>query len=120
MYRSQYYNSHYSVTGDYSHGSLENALRHREMMESITNEIVRQALTDYDSIISQRIRDIATEAYKQAIDDFMHALEYDIESVVSVGIEGCGEIFRDKRTQKIISDRIMQEVQKRLNKTLTL
>ena len=56
------------------------------------------------------------QAYKQAIDDFMEALEYDVESIVTVGLNGCEEIFRDSKTQKIISERIIQEVRKRIDK----
>lgn len=34
------YHSHYLINGDYSHGSIENALNHKNMMESIANDIV--------------------------------------------------------------------------------
>lgn len=110
-----YYKSNYSIIGDYSHGSIQNALNHRQMMEDIANDIVHQALQDYDREQGQRIEEIELNAYKRAINDFMQALEYDIESVVSVGIKGCEEIFNDSKTQKIISDRIMQEIKKKLN-----
>ena len=112
------YQSHYPIIGDYTHGSLENALKHKKMMEDIANEIVRQAIADYDSTHSQKIEEIQLQTYKQAIKDFLGAVEYDIESVVTVGLNGCEEIFRDKRTQKIISDRIMQEINRRINKKI--
>lgn len=53
-------------------------------------------------------------AYKQAISDLLHALEYDIESVTRIGIDGCRDIFEDKKAQRYISDRIMKEIKKRL------
>jgi hypothetical protein len=42
-------------------------------------------------------------------------LEYDIESVTRIGIDGCRDIFEDKKAQKFISDHIMKEIQKQLN-----
>lgn len=113
---NEYYNSHYSIIGDYSHGTLENALHHKKMMEDIANEVVRQAKEDYDRQLSQKIEEIAKQAYREAIEDFLQALEYDVESVVTIGLNGCEEIFRDKKTQRIISDHIMQEVRRRLDK----
>ncbi len=49
----------------------------------------------------------------------MEAFEYDVESVVTIALNGCEEIFRDSKTKKIISDRIIQEVKKKLNKLFT-
>lgn len=54
-------------------------------------------------------------AYKQAIEDVLRALECDIESVTRIGIEGCRDIFEDKKAQKFISDHIMKEIIKRLD-----
>ena len=64
--------------------------------------------------IQAMIREQCLEAYKQAISDFLGALEYDIESIVEIGFDGCRDIFVDKKTQKYISDRIMKEMEKRL------
>jgi hypothetical protein len=44
----------------------------------------------------------------------MGAIHYDVESVVSVAIDGIGEIFNGKKVKKIISDNIMQEMKARL------
>lgn len=44
----------------------------------------------------------------------MGAIQYDVESVVSVGVDGIGEIFNGHKVKKIISDRIMQEMKARL------
>ena len=108
------FTSSYSVNGDYTHGSLQNALNHKAMMEQIANDIVNQALAKFEEELLRKIEELQKAAYQQAIQDCLQALEYDVESIVSVGIEGCGEIFYDKKTQKIISDRIMQEITKNL------
>jgi hypothetical protein len=53
-------------------------------------------------------------AYQQAIDDFLDALKYDVESVTRIGFEGCRDIFEDKKAQKYISDHILKTVSDRL------
>ena len=80
-------------------------------MEAVARAVCAEALAQFES----RIYEIAYQAYRQAIEDFLHALEYDIESVTRIGIEGCRDIFEDKKAQKFISDHIMREIQKQLN-----
>ena len=66
-------------------------------------------------ILPEMIEERCREAYRQAIADFLGALEYDIESIVQIGFDGCRDIYVDKKTQKYISDRIVKEIMKRLN-----
>ena len=80
-------------------------------MESIAREVCAEVLTQFES----RMYEIAYQAYRQAVEDFLHALEYDIESVTRIGIEGCRDIFEDKKAQKFISDYVMKEIRKQLN-----
>ena len=80
-------------------------------MEQIARRVCADELADFE----RRMYEIAYQAYRQAIEDFLHALEYDIESVTRIGIDGCRDIFEDKKAQKFISDHIMKEIQKRLN-----
>ena len=84
------------------------------MMEYIANDIVKQALECFEEDVSKRMEEQQKAVYQQAIQDLLQALEYDVESVVDVGMNGCEKIFHDKKTQKIISDRIMQEITKKL------
>ena len=115
-YKSNYYFSSYSVNNDYTHSTIENARHHKDMMEQIANDVVEQALDDYTINFQSIIEEAMYNAYKEAINDFMTAIEYDITSSVSVAIDGCKEIFYDEKTQKIISDRIIQEIWNKLNK----
>ena len=87
------------------------AEEHRAEMEEIARAVCAEALEQFE----QRILEISYQAYRQAIEDFFHALEYDIESVTRIGIDGCRDIFEDRKAQKYISDHIMKEIQKRLN-----
>ena len=84
------------------------------MMEYIANDIVKQALMSFEEDFSKKIEEQQKTVYRQAIEDLLQALEYDVESIVNVGLNGCEEIFHDKKTQKIISDRIKQEITKKL------
>lgn len=64
-------------------------------MEDIANDIVDQALSDFAEELLKRIEEQQRAIYQQAIEDFLQVLEYDAESVVNVGINGCEEIFID-------------------------
>ena len=86
------------------------AEEHREEMRQIAREVFAEE-THY---ILQEVERMYYKAYQQAIEDFLHALEYDIESVTTIGIEGCRDIFYDKKAQKFISDQIMKTIEKNL------
>lgn len=64
--------------------------------------------------IQQYVPQIAAEIYNNALQRLIGAIHYDVESVVSVAVDGIGEIFNGHKVKKIISDRIMQELQARL------
>ena len=78
-------------------------------------EIARRVCAEKYAQMEERMYEIAYAAYTQAIEDLLHALEYDIESVTRIGFDGCRDIFEDKKAQKFISDHIMKEIQKQLN-----
>ena len=97
-----------SYTQDGHGGRAE---EHREEMEAVARAVCAEALAQFES----RMYEIAYQAYRQAIEDVLRALEYDIESVTRIGIEGCRDIFEDKKAQKFISDYVMKEIRKQLN-----
>lgn len=84
---------------------------HRKEMEVVARAVYAEELADFEC----RMYEIAYQAYRQAIEDFLHALEYDVESITRIGIEGCRDIFEDKKAQKFISDYVMKEIRKQLN-----
>ena len=79
------------------------ATEHKEEMRQIAIEVV-----------NEYVPQIAAEIYNNALQRLMGAIHYDVESVVSVAIDGLGEIFNGKKVKKIISDNIMQEMKARL------
>ena len=86
------------------------AAEHRAEFRQIAEEIAEQKLA---AIVPQ----IQTVALQQARDDLLHALSFDVETVVNIAFRNGETIWRDSRTQKAIADNIMREIRKRLNGT---
>ena len=100
-----------SYTQDGHGGKSE---EHRMEMEEIARRVYAEERAKEAEEMEQMMWEIAYAAYRQAVEDFLRALEYDVESVTRIGIEGCRDIFEDKKTQKFISDHIMREIEKQL------
>jgi hypothetical protein len=77
-------------------------------------QVARMVFAEEREKLIQEIGQEFYRAYQQAIDDFLDALRYDIESVTRIGFDGCRDIFEDKKAQKYISDHIMKTVSDRL------
>ena len=67
-----------------------------------------------EETIYELVPKISAEIYNNALQRLLGAIHYDVVSVVSVAVDGIGEIFNGHKVQKIISDRIMQEMKARL------
>ena len=91
------------------------AEEHHAEMEEIARRVYAEEHQKDMEEIKAMIEELLPIAYKQAIEDMLHALEYDIESVTRIGFDGCRDIFEDKKPQKFFSDHIMKEIQKQLN-----
>ena len=76
---------------------------HRQEMQSIAEQA-----------IAQQVPQMAAEIYNEAIQRLIGAMEYDIETTVSVSLDDAGEIFRGSKYRKLISDRIVQELRSKL------
>ena len=102
-----------SINTQDGHGGR--AEQHRSEMEEIACEVYAEKHARLMEEIDEKIRVAQYQAYNQALEDVMRVLEYDIESVTRIGIEGCRDIFEDKKAQKFISDYVMKEIRKQLN-----
>ena len=91
------------------------AEEHRKEMEDIARRVYAEEHQKDMDEIKALIEELLPIAYKQAIEDFLGALDYDVQSITRIGFDGCRDIFEDKKAQKYISDHIMKEIQKRLN-----
>ena len=90
------------------------AEQHRSEMEEIARRIIAEERARLMEEIDERILQAQYRAYEQALQDVMRVLEYDIESVTRIGIEGCRDIFEDKKAQRFISDHVIKAIQKEL------
>ena len=88
---------------------------HRKEMEDIARRVYAEEHQKDMEEIKAMIEELLPIAYKQAIEDFLGALEYDVESVTKIGFDGCRDIFEDRKAQKFISDHIMKEIIKSLD-----
>ena len=84
---------------------------HRAEMEQIAERIAQQKITE-------ALPEIKRSAYISAYNDMVGALEFDITSAVSIGLENCGTIFYDSKTQTILAEAVMREIRKRLSGTV--
>ena len=81
---------------------------HRAEMEQIAERIADQKLA---AILPQ----IQATALQQARDDLLHAIAFDVETVVEVAFQNGEKIWRDSKTQKVVAESIMREIRKRLD-----
>lgn len=112
----QFQKSEYNVSGDFSHGNSENAKKHKEMMEKIANDVCDQKFKEYENHIKIKISEIVDAKVTQMINDFLRAIEYDIQSVTRIGIAGCKEVFEGEKAQKFISDKVYRAIERGLRK----
>ena len=78
-------------------------------MEEIAERIAQQK-------IAEALPEIQRAAYISAYNNLVGALEFDVTSAVSIGLENCGEIFYDSKTQKILAEAVMRELKKQMDK----
>ena len=95
-----------------THGTMENARLHREEVVNVANEIVDKKI---DSILSQ----LYQEAYTSAYQSFMEDLSFDVTTCVNVALSSGEVILNDKRNQRIIAERIMEELRKQIGSKMT-
>ena len=95
-----------------SHGG--HAEEHKREMEEIAQRVFREQYQEMIQDINEMICIAQYQAYEQALKDVINVIEYDIESIISIGIDGCRDLYFDKKTQKFISDQIMKNIEKEL------
>lgn len=89
----------------------ENPIHHSEHvpeMHSIATEEINR-------IVPELIHREATRLFNEAVRAMIGALHYDIETSLQIAFKDIGEMYKDTRTQKFISDTICKAIEKRLN-----
>ena len=98
----------YNYTRHTQDGHGGRAEEHRAEMEQIAE---RKADEKLAAIIPQ----IQAAALRQAREDLLRALSFDVKTVVSIAFANGETIWRDSKTQKIVADSIMREIRKHLD-----
>lgn len=85
----------------------------------IHNEHIEEFKVMMANAIETRVPEIARKEcaslINEAVSAMMGALHYDIETSLEIAFRDLGEMYKDKRTQKFISDTICKAIEKRLN-----
>lgn len=93
---------------------------HKSEFEAIVNEIVDEKLNQLMKTLSEAIPSAIEEygrtVWTQLINNLVGMLQTDIYSQVNVGFEGLREVFYGEKCQKYISDSIMKQMKKELNR----
>ena len=66
-------------------------------------------------VVKELAPQIAAQIYNESLQRLVGALQYDIETIVSVSLEDAKNIFNSAQCRRIISDRIMKELKARLD-----
>ena len=96
----RYYNRNNTQDG---HGGR--AAEHREEMRQIAEETIKELVPN-----------MAVQIYAETVQDMLNALQYDIETIVSLSFDDAQDIFTSKKARKYVSDKLTNEVIKHLNK----
>lgn len=84
------------------------AEEHRAEFRTIAEQIAEEKLA---AIIPQ----IQAAALRQAREDLLRAISFDVETVVNIAFANGETIWHDSKTQKVVADSIMREIRKRLD-----
>lgn len=100
-----------SYTGHIARDFRENPIHQSEHvpeMHAITVEEINR-------LVPEMIHREATKLFNEAVRAMIGALHYDIQTTLEIAFRDIGEMYKDKRTQKFISDAVMKTIEKRLN-----
>ena len=64
--------------------------------------------------LNDGIPEIQRAAYSTAYNDIVDALSFDVGTAVNIGFANGEAIFKEKKTQKVVADAVMNEVRKQL------
>lgn len=63
-----------------------------------------------EEAINDLVPKIAEQYFTKAAEQIIGAIQYDIETVVSVAVDSGEEIFNSKKFKQVVSDRIVKEI----------
>ena len=97
-------------TRDY-HGGR--ARQHHAEMRQVALETVRE-------VVPRLVDEICTAIWNDALQRLVGAMEYDVNTCVSIAFDDAEKIFKSKEAQKFVSDKIVKELQREIDKIGTI
>ena len=97
-------------TRDY-HGGR--AAQHHAEMRQIALQVVQE-------FVPRIVETICTEIWNDALQRLVGAMEYDVNTCVSIAFDDAEKIFKSKEAQKFVSDKIVKELQREIDKIGTI
>lgn len=97
--------------GNISRDFRENPIHQSEHVPEMHNI----AQEEINRIVPELVHREAARLVNEAVRSMIGALHYDIETTLEIAFSDLGEMYRDKRVKKYISDTICKTIEKRLN-----
>lgn len=99
-------NPFYHRIGPYDgHGG--HAEEHRQEMREIAAEMIQEMVPK-----------MCAEIYNEAVTNLIGAIQYDVETCVSVSIDTAGEILNKSALKKVVTKNIMNELMAKIDKSV--
>ena len=73
------------------------------------------AVEEIERLVPNMIQRECVRYINIAIKEMIGALRYDIETTIEIAFKDLGTLYKDKKTQKYISDTVMRAIENRLN-----
>lgn len=102
-----YSSYHGPVTRDFRENPIHESHHVPEMHQIAKDEI--------NSLVPDMIRRECVEYINNAIDAMIGAVEYDVNTSLEISFSDLGDMYKDKRVKKFVSDAICKSIKKRLN-----
>lgn len=83
-------------------------------------EMRQEALQTVQEVAPKLVDEICTAIWNDALQRLVGAMEYDVNTCVSIAFDDAEKIFKSKEAQKFISDKIVNELQREIDKIGTI
>lgn len=83
-------------------------------------EMRQEAIKAIQEFVPQIVETICTAIWNDALQRLVGAMEYDVNTCVNIAFDDAEKIFKSKEAQKFISDKIVNELQREIDKIGTI
>ena len=83
-------------------------------------EMRQEAIKAIQEFVPQIVETICTEIWNDALQRLVGAIDYDVNTCVSIAFNDAEKIFKSKEAQKFVSDKIVKELQREIDKIGTI